>query len=241
MNKISRQEAKDAGLKRYYTGEPCPHGHIAERLISTRRCTECNRLDARKRYHADAEAARAYVRAWRKSSPERIAKEREKVNRYKEENKEALAQKQFEKYHADPEKYRARTRKWVKENREKHLAQRKAWRQKNIEAERERSRLWVLRNPHKNAADSAKQRAAKLRATPAWADKNELLVFYTLARDAEKMVPGDVKFHVDHIVPLRGKHVCGLHVPWNLQILEQSENCSKGNKFDVIDAARGRE
>lgn len=66
------------------------------------------------------------------------------------------------------------------------------------------------------------KRAAKLFAMPPWADYYEIKNIY-------KNTPKG--HHVDHIVPLVSKIVCGLHCPANLQYLPASENCSKKNKF----------
>jgi len=71
----------------------------------------------------------------------------------------------------------------------------------------------------------------KLSATPDWLTKDQLKSiewFYIEAKRLEDL-DGIVR-HVDHIVPIKGKEVCGLHVPWNLQILTASENISKGNR-----------
>ncbi len=71
---------------------------------------------------------------------------------------------------------------------------------------------------------TAKYRAAKLQRTPAWADIEAIKAFYNNCPEG---------YHVDHIVPLQGKLVSGLHVVENLQYLTAKENLSKGNKFNV--------
>jgi hypothetical protein len=64
-------------------------------------------------------------------------------------------------------------------------------------------------------------------ATPLWANKKKIKEFYSVAKLLTENT--GVKHHVDHIVPLRGEFVCGLHVEHNLQILTQEENIRKSN------------
>ena len=78
-------------------------------------------------------------------------------------------------------------------------------------------------------AISAKRRATKLDATPRWADLEKIQQVYILCRQISETT--GVLHHVDHEVPLQGKHVCGLHVETNLRIIPATENLSKANKF----------
>jgi hypothetical protein len=78
----------------------------------------------------------------------------------------------------------------------------------------------------------AKRRADKMQRSPRWIKDvfvEEIKVIYRRAKLIKKFT-GEV-WHVDHIVPMKGKKVSGLHVPWNLQLLPAKENISKGNKF----------
>jgi hypothetical protein len=89
-------------------------------------------------------------------------------------------------------------------------------------------RLYRQANKGLIAAHASKRKALKLQATPAWANHDAIKAIY---REAE-MVSRRTRtpHHVDHIVPLKGANVCGLHVEYNLQILPAAENVKKSNK-----------
>lgn len=116
-------------------------------------------------------------------------------------------------------------------NREKILEYRQKYRKENIEKIKE----WEINNKHIIAKNAANRRARKLKATPNWLtedEKMEILGLYFLC----KIITEDtgIQHNVDHIVPLKGKTVCGLHVPWNLQIISAEENFRKSNRLDFI-------
>lgn len=155
----------------------------------------------------------ARVKEWRENNPERV---RYLMIKWREENPEQFklhSAKHYLKY-AVREKSTRSVR--YEKNREKELAQCKAY-QRNNPAYRDR----------KNAT----RRVSYVLAIPKWLtpiQKVQIDEFYEIAR-AKTMQTGQ-RYHVDHIVPLRGKTACGLHVPWNLQVLEGRENNRKFNK-----------
>ena len=105
-------------------------------------------------------------------------------------------------------------------------------RERNRDKARKETRKWQIANPSKVCAYTRNRHSTKINRTPTWLTKEHHLQiegFYLLAKEMEKQF--GKKYEVDHIVPLKGKTVSGLHVPWNLQILTKSENCSKNNSF----------
>jgi hypothetical protein len=93
---------------------------------------------------------------------------------------------------------------------------------KNIDKAKKQNQEYNLKNPHIKNTTNAKRRAKKLNATPKFADLRKIKEIY---RNCPK------GYHVDHIIPLNSKVVCGLHVEWNLQYLPARENIRKGNKL----------
>jgi hypothetical protein len=132
----------------------------------------------------------------------------------------------------NPDRSRKAMQRYASKNREKRLLERKEWRRKNLEKDRKREREYLKNNRPVVYAKNARRRAAETQAVPEWLtsiQKAQIQSFYEIALACEMQT--GVKHHVDHIVPLRGNGVNGLHVPWNLQVLTEFENCSKHNRL----------
>jgi len=135
-------------------------------------------------------------------------------------------------YMANKEKSKVTSAKWREENSESIREQKKFYYENNREKFISLNREWRKENPDKVNAHSAKRRASKLQRTPEWLtdfDKEMIDWTYHCAKVATEKF-GE-PYHVDHIIPLQGENVSGLHVPGNLQVIPATENFSKGNSY----------
>lgn len=182
---------------------------------------KCGILKPLTEYHKD-KSSRDGFRSRCKSCcnsyyPEHKDKMLESQKKYVENNKESFTEYQASHYKKNKEKIKPKRAKFRENNRDHFENQRKAWKSEN------RGRLNAL---------NAKREMAKINATPPWLTEEhfcQIEEFYIKAAQLTKET--GIPHQVDHILPLQGKNVRGLHVPWNLQILTASENASKGNRI----------
>ena len=131
-------------------------------------------------------------------------------------------------YEAHKAEALARMKKYEAANKEKVLAIKRKYNAKMVALglSAARVRATKAKRPDHYRADVSVRRKKLRQATPPWADKAALRSVY---KEALRL-----GLTVDHIVPVRGKNVSGLHVPWNLQLLTLSENSRKRNKTDHL-------
>lgn len=120
-------------------------------------------------------------------------------------------------------------RRYYEKNREAVIARASA---RPAEEKRRNRAEYKDRNVDVVRADTSVRKRRHREATPRWLTKEERLQMRDLYVQARKMTElTRERYVVDHIVPLRGEEVCGLHVPWNLRVITQDENLKKSNKL----------
>lgn len=147
---------------------------------------------------------------------------REDDKRFYEDNKEAKA--------AYKKSYRRRNKEFL-------AIQGKRYYEANKETIASTNKIYRKENKEIMDAISAKRRAAERMAVPPWFSLEHQHQIREIYNRRNVLIEATtIQYQVDHIVPLQGKNVCGLHVPWNLQIITAKENLSKGNSYSDDDA-----
>lgn len=185
----TRAEAKAAGTKYYFTGEPCKHGHISPRKTKGA-CVECLKVEWEQGNTTRAE----YFRQYNKSNAGEEAKQR-----YYEKNRVHVIARAQARPAAEKQAYKSK---------------------------------YKQSNPDLYKTLTSFRRRRFRDATPPWITRKQKLEIRQLYQIAITMTQttGE-RYVVDHIIPLQGETVCGLHVPWNLRVTTQEENLKKSNKF----------
>ncbi len=166
-----------------------------------KRCSKCSRL-------------------WEANNRERIGSQRETNPNTK------ISKREWAKRNSD------KVAMWKTENPEGVKQCIKIWRKNNRECSNKIGRHSRQRNLPSQLFYNSSRRASKLKATPKWLSKEHRENMKGLYRQAKYLESKDgVKRHVDYILPIKSDMMCGLHVPWNLQILTASEDCSKQNSL----------
>ena len=169
------------------------------------------------------------------------AKNKHKAKKYYEDNKILILSKMKAYRDSNQEIIRERKKKYSKTERAKKLSRKssKIYRSNNKDLINAKAKVYYYNNLEKTYLTKKKTRqkrraldlayvrmrqANKIKATPKWANLEKIKEIYLNCPSG---------YHVDHIVPLKNKNVCGLHVENNLEIVTAEYNLKKSNKFTL--------
>lgn len=189
-------------------------------------CKQCHGIRTRNWRSQNADKAKRIAEDYYALNADRIKK---RNRAWEQANPEKVAAKGKRKYYSNVEKHRAAALGYLDRNRplvqqrkrERYWADRPAYLQKQREHK--------IRNPALFKKHDVIRRCSEKQAKPQWANEFFISEAYRLARLREQVCGG--KWHVDHIVPLRGRTVCGLHCEANLQVIPALENQQKFNRY----------
>ena len=181
-------------------------------------CTKC-RIEKPKNDYYKCSRNKSGIISQCKSCKDKI------VTAWQRKNPESKRISSLKQYYKNHEKKKALAREYKANNQDKLKQNMQAWRAGN----REYTRRYYEENKAWFKTWNANRRAQIDKATVRWANFEKIKDIYEKAMKLTKET--GIQHHVDHIIPINSKYVCGLHVEYNLQILTEQENLSKSNKF----------
>lgn len=169
-------------------------------------CSKCKQVKSIKEYHFRSRKNNTYMPVCKS-----CRKKEQEI--YYQKNKTRI----------NPSRY-GYNKKYRLENPDKVKYWQSSWRKNNYELSKELHRRYYRKNKKKRQANGRLYELRKKKATPKWLSKEHIDEIANIYKSCPE------GYHVDHIIPLRGKTISGLHVPWNLQHLPAKENLKKGNR-----------
>lgn len=122
---------------------------------------------------------------------------------------------------------------WTEANREREQEKLRKWYENNSDLMKQRAKDWYEANPSQHRSHTLARLCPDRRPTPAWADFEAMDAFYLKAKALTEAT--GIIHEVDHIAPIQGANVCGLHTHYNLQILTKRANRAKSNTFEPME------
>lgn len=193
-------------------------------------CRACYRAYLKAWRERNVERKRAADRAYYAANPDRV---QARAKQWRLDNPERAKATDDAYRAAKGDQIKVRQREKRDANRDAINAAKREWRKANLARAKELERAYRQRNHAAVLADRALRKARKRLATPPWLTKEHKAVMreaYSQAVTASEVL-GE-PYHVDHIVPLGGTNVCGLHVPWNLRVITAAGNILKSNRLE---------